>query len=237
MNPDRVHIKSICELTDHAGKYLMDNCCEKKSDELAKLRSQQERVLYIVFAINALMFIVEFTGGWLIRSTALLGDSLDMFGDASVYALTLFVLHRSQRARAGAALAKGIFMLVFGLVVIIDAWYKTTLGTIPDAEWMGGLALLALAANAVSFLYLYRHRRDDLNMRSTWLCSRNDLIANISVIVAAVLVAATGSFWPDVMVGVVIACLFLYSSWQVITEAWRSRQATVAVSTSSDKNN
>lgn len=197
----------------------MDSCCEKKSDELATLKNAQAKVLYIVLAINVVMFIVEFSSGWLVRSTALLGDSLDMFGDASVYALTLFVLNRSNRARAKAAAVKGVFMLLFGVAVIVDATYKTITGVMPEATWMGGVALLALLANAVCFLLLRRHRSDDLNMRSTWICSRNDLIANSSVIGAAALVAATDSFWPDVIVGFAIACLFIYSAWQVLTEA------------------
>jgi cation diffusion facilitator family transporter len=197
----------------------MDSCCEKKADELATLKSAQARVLYIALAINAVMFIVEFSSGWLVRSTALMGDSLDMFGDASVYALTLFVLHRSDLARAKAAAIKGVFMLLFGLVVIIDATYKVIAGVMPEAGWMGGIALLALVANTVCFLLLRQHRSDDLNMRSTWICSRNDLIANCSVIGAAMLVAVSGTFWPDAIVGFVIACLFIYSGWQVLTEA------------------
>ncbi len=177
----------------------MDSCCDHKSGELAQLRASQSRVLYIVFAINAVMFLVEFTAGWVASSTALLGDSLDMFGDASVYALTLFVLDRSRRARAGAALFKGGFMLLFGVV--------------------------ALVANGICFAMLYRHRADDLNMRSTWLCSRNDLVANSSVIAAAGLVALSGTLWPDILVGLAIAALFLHSAWQVIRDGiqeWRA---------------
>jgi cation diffusion facilitator family transporter len=200
----------------------MDSCCEKKADELAMLKSAQAKVLYIVLAINAVMFIVEFGSGWLARSTALLADSLDMFGDASVYALTLFVLHRSELARAKAAAVKGAFMLLFGVVVIIDASYKAVSGVMPDAGLMGGIALLALLANTICFMLLRRHRSDDLNMRSTWICSRNDLIANCSVIGAAIVVVITGTFWPDVIVGFVIACLFIYSGWQVLTEARRA---------------
>ncbi|MDZ7791059.1 MAG: cation transporter [Xanthomonadales bacterium] len=203
----------------------MDSCCEDKAGELRSLRARQGRVLYVVLAINAVMFLFEFVSGWLARSTALLGDSLDMFGDASVYALTLYALHRSERMRAGAALAKGALMLVFGLVVIGDAVRKSVLGVLPDAGWMGAVGLIALAANTVCFLLLYRHRGDDLNMRSTWLCSRNDLIANTSVIGAAVLVSVTGSLWPDVAIGVAIAALFLHSAWQVLTDAWEQWRA------------
>lgn len=202
----------------------MDSCCENKAGELAQLRGKQTRVLYILLAINGIMFPVEFVAGWLVGSTALLGDSLDMLGDASVYALTLFVLHRGVRMRAGAALAKGAFMLLFGLVVIGDAVYKLYVGEVPAAGWMGAIGLVALIANGVCFFLLYAHRSDDLNMRSTWLCSRNDLMANSSVIVAAGLVGLTGSLWPDVLVGLAIAALFLHSAVQVTREAlveWR----------------
>jgi len=198
----------------------VDSCCENKASELAQLRSRQSRVLYIVLAINAVMFLVEFAAGWLAGSTALLGDSLDMFGDASVYALTLFVLHRSDRARAGAALVKGGFMLLFGLLVIADAVRKVILQELPQADWMGSVGLAALLANTYCFYLLHSHRADDLNMRSTWICSRNDLVANTSVVLAAVLVAGTGSLWPDVLVGLAIAALFLHSAWQVSREAY-----------------
>ena len=198
----------------------MDSCCEDKASELAQLRDQQSRVLYIVLAINGLMFLVEFVAGWVIGSTALLADSLDMFGDASVYALTLYVLYRSARTRAGAALFKGSLMLMFGLLVIVDAIRKLVTGGVPEAQWMGLVGSAALIANTLCFTLLYRHRSDDLNMKSTWLCSRNDLIANASVIVAAILVAVTGTLWPDVIVGLAIAALFLHSARQVLAESW-----------------
>ena len=203
----------------------MDSCCESKAGELAQLRAKQSRVLYIVLAVNAVMFLVEFIAGWIANSTALLGDSLDMFGDASVYALTLFVLHRSVRARAGAALFKGGFMLLFGVLVVADAVRKLILQEVPSADWMGAIGTLALIANGYCFALLYSHRSDDLNMRSTWLCSRNDLLANSSVIIAAGMVVLTGSLWPDILVGLAIAVLFLHSAGQVIREAlieWRA---------------
>jgi Co/Zn/Cd efflux system component len=213
----------------YKGPITMDSCCQNKAGELAQLRERQGRVLKVVLLINAAMFLIEFISGWLARSTALLGDSLDMFGDASVYALTLYTLHRSARARAGANLAKGGMMLLFGGVVIIEALRKAWLGVVPAADWMGAIGLLALTANAVCFALIYRHRGDDLNMRSSWLCSRNDLIANTSVLVAAGLVFVSGSFWPDVIVGVAIAALFLYSAWQVLSEGWQDwRQAAAA---------
>jgi cation diffusion facilitator family transporter len=199
----------------------LDSCCADKASELAQLRARQSRVLYVVLAINALGFLVEFAAGLIARSTALLADALDMFGDASVYALTLFVLHRSLKARAGAALFKGGLMLLFGLLVIVAAVRRLMLQEMPAADWMGGIGLLALTANGACFALLYGHRSDDLNMRSTWLCSRNDLLANASVIVAAGLVALTGSLWPDVVLGLAIAALFLHSTRQVLREAWQ----------------
>lgn len=204
----------------------MEHCCEKKSGELARLRERQGRVLYVVLSVNAAMFLVEFVSGWIARSTALLGDSLDMLGDASVYALTLYTLQRSLRTQAGASLFKGGVMLIFGFGVIAEALHKSLSGVaIPAADVMGGIGLLALVANAICFLLLYTHRSDNLNMRSTWLCSRNDVIANISVIAAAGLVAWTGSFWPDVLVGLAIAALFIESARKILIEsiqAWRT---------------
>lgn len=211
----------------------MKSCCENKGGELAQLRARQSRVLYIVLAVNALMFLVEFTAGWIASSTALLADSLDMFGDASVYALTLFVLYRGPRARAGAAMVKGGFMLLFGLVVVADAIRKLMLQEVPDANWMGAVATLALIANGYCFALLYRHRSDDINMRSTWLCSRNDLLANTSVIVAALLVAFTSSLWPDILVGLAIAALFLHSAQDVMRDALREWKASSEEKTTS----
>ncbi|MEH6387671.1 cation diffusion facilitator family transporter [Pseudomonas profundi] len=203
----------------------MDSCCESKVGELAQLRAKQSRVLYIALAVNGAMFLVEFIAGWIANSTALLGDSLDMFGDASVYALTLFVLHRSARARAGAALFKGSLMLLFGMLVVADALRKLVGQEVPAADWMAVIGAVALLANAYCFALLYRHRSDDLNMRSTWLCSRNDLLANTSVIAAAGLVVVTSSKWPDILVGLAMAALFLHSAWQILRDAWREWRA------------
>ncbi|WP_251977327.1 cation transporter [Salinicola avicenniae] len=198
----------------------MDSCCENKAGELAQLRGAQAKVLYWVLGINGSMFVIEFVAGWLIGSTALLADSLDMFGDATVYVLTLYALHRSDRTRAGAALVKSGFMFVFGLAVIAEAVHKSVVGSVPEAGAMGIMGVLALAANTVCFIMLLRYRSADLNMRSTWLCSRNDLIANTSVVLAAIAVGVTDSLWPDVIVGLAIAALFLHSAWQVSSEAW-----------------
>jgi Co/Zn/Cd efflux system component len=197
----------------------MDDCCEDKGHELAALRGRQGRVLRAVLAINAAMFGIEFTAGLAAGSTALLGDSLDMLGDSLVYAFTLWVLHRSALWRTRAALSKGLVMLGFGVAVLARAGLQLATGAAPEAPVRAGIGALALAANTVCFALLWRHRSDDLNMRSTWLCSRNDLIANTAVLGAAAAVAGSGSLWPDVLVGVAIACLFLRSALGVLREA------------------
>ncbi|MEX0732546.1 MAG: cation transporter [Aquisalimonadaceae bacterium] len=198
----------------------MDRCCDHKAGELAQLRARQGRVLYIVLAINAVMFFVEFTAGWLVHSTALLGDSLDMLGDALVYVISLYVLHRGVRARAGAALFKSGFLMLLSFLIIGEAIRKSIVGVVPEAGWMALIGFIALAANLTCLGLLYRHRGDDVNMSSTWLCSRNDVIANLSVLAAAGLVLLTESLWPDMVVGVALALLYLHSSRQVARDAW-----------------
>jgi cation diffusion facilitator family transporter len=195
------------------------SCCEAKSAELAKLREKQGTVLKWVLGINALMFVVEFTFGWLSRSSALMADSLDMFGDAAVYGFSLFALNRGAIWRARAGLSKGVIMAIFGFVVLGQATYRFLTASVPVAETMGVIGAVALAANAICLFLLYSHRADDINMRSTWLCSRNDIVSNVGVIVASVLVGLLNSGWPDLIVGVAIACLFLKSAYEVINEA------------------
>ncbi len=209
----------------------MEQCCEAKTNELAALRLRQGRVLAAVLAVNAIMFCVEFGAGLLSGSTALLADSLDMLGDSLVYGFSLFVLHRSLAWRARAALAKGVIMAVFGLGVLMEAALRIPAGVPPLVPAMAAIGTLALFANAFCFSLLWQHRTDDINLRSTWLCSRNDLIANGAVLVAAVLVAWSGSLWPDLIVGAGIAVLFLRTASSVlresVTELARARNGAV----------
>ena len=203
----------------------MTSCCEDKGCEIAAMRANHARVLWIVLGINGTMFFVEGAAGMLAHSTALLADALDMFGDALVYGFSLFVLDRSQRWQAGASLAKGLFMLAFGVGVLIEAVYKVFVPIMPDSEAMGIVGAMALTANLVCFVLLYRHRGDNLNMGSTWLCSRNDVIANVGVLLAAAAAYLLASRWPDVIVGSLIASLFLHSAIGVIRRsllAWRT---------------
>jgi cation diffusion facilitator family transporter len=200
----------------------MANCCEDKSCEIAVMRANHGRVLWLVLIINVAMFFVEGWAGLLAHSTSLLADALDMFGDALVYGFSLFVLGRSARWQAGAALAKGGFMLAFGLGVLGEAAHKVLYPIMPGVETMGIIGGVALAANLVCFFLLYRHRGDNLNMRSTWLCSRNDLIANVSVLLAAASSYLLASRWPDIVVGSLIASLFLGSAFSVLRQSIRA---------------
>lgn len=197
----------------------MQSCCGDKAGELRLLRARQASVLKWVLLINSVMFFVEASAGVLGRSTALLADSLDMFGDASVYALTLYVISKSSKVRARAALVKGAAMGIFGVAVLSEAVVKLVAGRTPEAAMMSGFGLLALVANVVCLMLLFRHRTDDLNMRSSWLCSRNDIIANAGVIVAGGAVALSGANWPDVAVGAIIAGLFLKGAFAVVRDS------------------
>lgn len=204
----------------------MGSCCEDKSCALDALRENQGRTLRIVLAINATLFLGEFSAGLLAQSTALLADSLDALGDAMIYAFSLYVLFRSERWRVGAALLKGFIMLGFGIAVGWEALHKLLHPVVPLAGAMGLMGLLALLANASCLYLLARHRHDDLNMESVWLCSRNDIIANLGVLGAAAAVAATGAMWPDLLVGIVIAGIFLKSAIYVIVKSWRELAQT-----------
>jgi len=175
--------------------------------------------LIAVIAINATMFLVEMAGGMLAGSTALQADALDFLGDTATYGLTLFALNRSQGWRSGAALVKGASLAVFGLWVLgYTAWRVVVLG-VPQAEVMGIIGGLALLANLASVVLLLRFRRGDANIRSVWLCSRNDAIGNLAVIAAAAGVAATASPWPDLAVAAIMASLFLWSATAIIRQA------------------
>ncbi len=198
----------------------MGNCCHDKSCALDALRERQGKTLRIVLVINILLFLVEFSAGLLAYSTSLMADSLDSLGDALVYAASLYVLSRSDQWRAGAAMLKGVIMLGFGIFVAIALVDKVLSPVVPVAEMMGGFGLFALACNATCLYLLTWHRNDDLNMESVWLCSRNDIVANVGVLLAGAGVARTGSMWPDLVVGAIIAVLFLKSALYVIAKAW-----------------
>jgi cation diffusion facilitator family transporter len=194
----------------------MDDCCEDKACELEELRAKQSKVLWVVLGINATMFCIELLAGWFAGSLALQADSLDMLGDTTVYAFTLFAIAKSARWRSSVVLLKGGIMAFFGLWVLGQCVYRLLNPDVPSVELMTVTGLLALAANGFCLFLLTRHKSDDLNMRSTWLCSRNDIIANTGVLLAAGAVLLTGSMLPDLLVSLIITTLFMQSSWHVI---------------------
>ena len=207
----------------------MDGCsCEQTCSVLADPRDQERRrILWIVLAINAVMFLGEFTAGWWARSAALQADSLDNLGDAFVYAFSLAVVSGSLRQKAQAALLKGVIQAAFGIAVLVEVVRRAWLGVEPLAPIMAAAATVALIANLACFLLLRRFRCDDLNMRSVWLCSRNDLVSNAGVIVAAAMVALLGRAWPDLVVGSIVAALFLHTSFDVLRDARRLHAGAV----------
>ncbi|WP_404382373.1 cation transporter [Caenispirillum salinarum] len=179
------------------------------------------RVLWAVIAINATMFVVEMAAGLAARSQALQADALDFLGDSATYGISLAVIGMAATVRAKAALVKGISLSIIGLWVLGSTLYRVTVLGTPEAPVMGAIGFLSLVANLGSVLLLMRWRNGDANVRSVWLCSRNDAIGNVAVMLAASGVWATGTGWPDVIVAAIMAGLFLWSSVQIIGQARR----------------
>ena len=177
------------------------------------------RVLWIVIAINASMFVVEMASGIVAGSMALQADALDFLGDTATYAISLYVIGRPASMRASAALLKGLSLGALGLWVLGATIYRVFVLGVPDGLVMGGVGLLAFAANVASVLLLLRFRDGDANVRSVWLCSRNDAIGNLAVVGAAGLVALSGTAWPDILVAAMMALLFLNSATQIVRQA------------------
>jgi Co/Zn/Cd efflux system component len=187
------------------------------------------RALWIVLAINLAMFAVEIVSGLFAHSVSLQADALDFLGDSANYLLTLMVLSMSMRWRSGAALVKGATMGLFGLWVVGQAGWNLYYGTLPGAFVMGSIGFLALAANIASAALLYAFRSGNANMRSVWLCSRNDAIGNIAVMLAAGGVFSLGSAWPDLLVALIMALLALSGSYAIIRQAaGEMRQSALA---------
>ena len=198
-----------------------DSCCSSKAVELEQLarQSDQRRVLVVVLAINAVMFALEFGAGLVAGSTALMADASDMLGDALVYGVSIYALARSDAWKAGAAILKGLFILMLGIGAGINAIVKIGSGVPPSSTLMILFGGLALGANLLCLLLLRRFRRHDLNMASTFECSRNDVISNLGVLVAGGLVALLDSAWPDIVIGSVIALILLRSGFGVMVRA------------------
>jgi Co/Zn/Cd efflux system component len=184
------------------------------------------RALWIALAVNATMFLVELGASWKSGSVSLLADSIDFFADAANYALSLAVVGLALPVRSGAAIVKAVCMGAFGLFVLGKALWNLRAGVPPEAVTMGTVGSIALAANAGVAWMLYRFRGGDANMRSVWLCSRNDAIGNIAVMLAALGVFGTGRAWPDVLVAVLMAVLALTGAAAVLKHAHRELNGT-----------
>lgn len=185
-----------------------------------------KKVLWVALIVNLGMFIVEVASGLKAGSVSLLADSLDFFGDAANYAVSLFVLGMALSIRAKAALVKGATLGIFGVGVLAFTAYRLWTGQVPEPLTMGVIAVLALVANVAVALMLYKWREGDSNMQSVWLCSRNDAIGNVAVVAAAGLVAWTGSAWPDLVVAVLMATLGITVARTIIAQAWRELNQT-----------
>jgi Co/Zn/Cd efflux system component len=194
------------------------NCCNHSAKD--QLRDGlYRRVLWIVLGINAAMFLIEIIAGLAAGSASLQADALDFFADTANYGLSLFVVGMAYRYRASAALTKGMTMGLFGVWVLAMSLWHAAYGTVPESVTMGAVGVVALLANAASFALLWAYRAGDSNMRSVWLCSRNDVIGNLAVLLAALGVFGTGTGWPDVIVASIMGGLALQGAWHVIRQA------------------
>jgi Co/Zn/Cd efflux system component len=198
-------------------------CCNHEP-KFEGLDPRYKRVLWAVIGINALMFAVEMTAGALAGSQALQADALDFLGDTLTYGISLIVIGRSIAVRSSAALLKGFSLLAMGAWVFGSTAYQILVLGVPRAEVMGAIGFLALAANLASVLLLLRYKDGDANVRSVWLCSRNDAVGNVAVMAAALLVWAAHSAWPDLIVAAAMAGLFLVSSFSIIRQALSERR-------------
>ncbi len=199
------------------------NCCQ--GVRFDGVSETYKRILWIVIGLNAVMFLIEISAGFAAQSQALKADALDFLGDTASYAISLWVIGKSIQLRSKAAMLKGISLSLIGSWVLLSTCYRVFIQPQPEPLTMGWVATLALAANLLSVLLLMKYRDGDANVRSVWLCSRNDAIGNVAVMLAAAAVWQTQSPWPDLLVALLMASLFLSSSVQIIRQARREQQA------------
>jgi Co/Zn/Cd efflux system component len=211
---------------------MADCCCTPPPLDLDPHRGNAaaySRILWGVLAINAVMFLVEIGAGLAAGSASLQADALDFLGDAANYAISLIVVGMALRYRASAALAKGVTMGLFGLWVIGTVIWHSVHGTLPSAFTMGAVGFAALAANAASFGLLWAYRGGDANMHSAWICTRNDVLGNLAVLLAALGVFGTGTGWPDVIVAAIMATLALQGATTVVQQSLKELRQPVTV--------
>jgi len=185
------------------------------------IEASQRKVLVWVLAINAAMFLVEFTAGWLAESTGLIADSLDMLADALVYGVGLYAVGKTIRHKARAAMLSGTLEFFLAITVLADVVRRYIVGSDPDGLWMMGIAAVALLANVASLMLLAAHRQGEIHMRAMWICTNNDVLVNIAVIASGGLVLWLGSPLPDLVVGVLVSLLVLHNSIRIMREARR----------------
>ena len=211
---------------------MADCCCTPPPLNLDPHRGNaaaQSRILWAVLAINAVMFLVEIGAGLAAGSASLQADALDFLGDTANYAISLTVVGMALRYRASAALAKGATMGLFGVWVIGTVIWHAVHGTFPSAFTMGAIGFAALVANAASFGLLWVYRAGDANMRSAWICTRNDVLGNLAVLLAALGVFGTGTGWPDLIVAAIMAALALQGATIVVQQSLRELRQPVSV--------
>lgn len=196
-------------------------CCSQSGCSSTPADPRFRKALWVALFLNALMFFVELGASWASGSVSLLADSVDFFGDAANYAISLAVLAMAASVRSKAAIVKAATMGAFGVFVLGKALYNLQAGVTPEPITMGAVGLAALAVNAGVALMLFRFRSGDANMRSVWICSRNDAIGNVAVMLAAVGVFGTGSAWPDLAVAGVMGVLAMTGAGTVLNHARR----------------
>lgn len=198
---------------------MPENCGCEITQNFDGSSKSYKRVLVVIIAINLLMFFVELSCGFISKSTALLADSLDFLGDTATYTISLLVIGLPLATRAKAGMFKGITLLFITLWVLGTTGYRVMFIEVPEPITMGAIGVLAFSANVISALLLVRYKDGDSNVRSVWLCSRNDAIGNLAVIIAASGIAATETAWPDLLVAFILAGLFTNSAIQIIGQA------------------
>ena len=197
----------------------INDCCSSLEKELTKVQDEKRNILVWVLIINTSMFFIEAIYGWFAQSNALMADALDMLGDAAIFGFSLYVIRLNTIWQSRAGYIKGIIMDIFAIVVLTSAFYRSFNPIIPEVTTMGVVGFMALAANFICAAMLLGFRDTDINMRSAWLCSRNDVLANLGVLLAAAGVAWTSSPWPDLVVGISISTLILKSAIEVMRDA------------------
>lgn len=193
--------------------------------EFEARNAAERRTLRVLLGINALMFFVELGAGWYAQSTGLMADALDMFADALVYGLSLWAVGRAAVYKARTARISGWLQVALGLGVLVEVARRFVWGSEPEGDWMLGIGLLAFAANVTCLALLARHREGEVHMRASWIFSANDVLANMGVMVAGVLVDVTETRWPDLLIGLLIAALVVRGGVTILREA---RAATAA---------